>query len=934
MTVAGAPRPVSGLRRKAVLATLALHPGHVVAVDSLVDVVWGDGPPPATALNTVQRHISYLRSVFGGRQAIVARPPGYQLDVGPEASDVEVAERLVRQARDIEPVGRIALLRSAAGLWRGPALADVTALPWLAEQAGHLEQLRTTIARALLDARLAAGEHAEVVPDLDRLAQAHPLDEEIHAQLMRALYRAGRQGDALAVFRRLRHTLDEELGVEPGRALRELETAILRQDVAMDAPAPIAVPPPAPDHPVPAQLPSANVAFVGRTGELAVLDDLLPGPSAPATVVIAVSGTAGVGKTALALHWAHRAAGRFPDGQLYVNLRGYDPGGPAADPADVLLGFLEALGVPPARIPQDGDARAARYRSVLAGRRVLVMLDNARDVDQVRPLLPGSAGCLVVVTSRQPLTPLVVTDGAHPLPLDLPSRGEARDLVTRRLGGRRAAAEPEAVDEIIDRCVRLPLALAIAAARAAVQPRLPLAALAAQLRDAAALDTLHGGDAATDIRAVFSWSYRQLPADAARLFRLLGLHPGPDIGRLAAAALAGSPPARADRLLTELTRANLLSEHNPEHSPARFAFHDLLRAYAAECAADAGPEEGPAALGRVYDHYLHTAHAAALALHPPFSRIVLPPARPGVPSVRFRARADAAAWCTAESAVLLAVVPAAARSGFEAEAWRTAWAVSGHLDRSGHWSDWWTVQQIALDAATRIGDPLGQGHAHRDLGRACSRLGRQDEAVRHLRSALELFRAAGDAAGEAHTSLNLGQVLERQGRHAAALEQSRQALALFERADSPAGVAYTLNAVGWQQSLLGDQHGALVSCERAVKLLRQVGDVQGEADAWDSLGHAHHRLADPHRALACYGRAETLFRQTGDRYSEASTLRKIADAHRSLADPGAARDAGRRALVILDALGHPDADDVRTELRRAAGPPGAGLPGGERAAIG
>lgn len=925
VTVAGTPQAVSGLRRKAVLATLALHPGKVVSTDRLIDVVW-DGRAPATAVNTVQRHVSHLRTVFGLRRAIVARPPGYLLDIGPEASDVEVAERLVREATQADHLAaRVSRLRSALALWRGQPLADVSELPWLAEQAGHLDQLRMTAARALLDARLAAGEHAQVIPELQRLAREHPLDEEIHAQLMRALYRAGRQGDALAVFRRLRQTLDEDLGIDPSRALRDLETAILRQDATVEAPPPITAGPSAPPHPVPAQLPPVVAAFVGRAAELAILDALLTGtedrPGGPATVVIsALSGTAGVGKTALAMHWVHRVAGRFADGQLYVNLRGYDPGGPATDPGDVLRGFLEALGVPPARIPADRDGRAALYRSVLAGRRVLVLLDNARDVEQVRPLLPGAPGCLVVVTSRQPLTPLVITEGAHPLPLDLPTREEARDLLAHRLGGRRVAAEPGAVEEIIDRCARLPLALAITAARAAVQPRLPLAALAGQLRDAAgALDALHGGDAGTDIRAVFSWSYLRLSDDAARLFRLLGLHPGPDIGRAAAAGLAGLPIARADQLLTELTGANLLTQHGG----SRFTFHDLLRAYAAERAAATGPaSEHRAALARVYDHYLQTAHTAALALHPHFSPIDLPTPQAGVAPARIGTRSDAAAWFAAETAVLLAAVATAAGSGFEDRAWRTAWALSGHLDRSGRWSDWLTVAQIALDAAVRVGDRIGQGQANRDLGRVCSRLGRHDEAVRHLRRALALFHDVGDAAGEAHTHLNLGQVIERQGHHAAALDESRQALALFERAGSLAGQAYTLNAVGWQQSLLGDHHSALASCERAVELLRVVGDVQGEADAWDSLGFAHHQLGEHRRAIACYERAVTLFHRTDDRYSQASTLRKAGDSHRSVGDPVAARAAWQRALAMLDELGHPDADEIRGDLPGL--PPGDG----------
>jgi DNA-binding SARP family transcriptional activator/tetratricopeptide (TPR) repeat protein len=935
--VAGRPKAVSGVRRRAVLATLALQPGHIVSTDRLIDIVWDDDPP-ATAVNTLQRHISYLRAVFGARSAIVARSPGYLLDGGVlyeaperagEATDVAVVRRLLRQSRQADPAEQVTMLRAATALWRGPALADVTGLPWLDQQAAQLAELRLDVVRALLDARLAIGEHAQLLEELAALAPEQPLDERIHAQLMLAQYRAGRQADALATFRRLRQTLDEELGVEPGQPVRELQAAILRQDASIDAlPSGAGTPSAAGTTavqamraaPIPAQLPAALPAFVGRTAELSALDSLLPVNETdhPAAMAIAaVSGTAGVGKTALVLRWANRVASRFCDGQLYANLRGFDPGGRAIDPADALHGFLLAFGVPAARIPPGRDARTGLFRSTLAGKAVLVVLDNARDVDQVRPLLPGSPGCLVVVTSRDQLTPLIVTEGARPLVLDLPSRDEARDLFAHRLEGHRLAAEPDAVDEIIDRCARLPLALAIAAARAAIQSGLALTTLAGQLRDSAdRLVTLRGGDRATDLCAVFSWSYRRLSAEAARMFRLLGLHPGPDIGSAAAASLLGVEPARAGRLLTELTAANLLSEHRP----GRYAFHDLLRAYAAERAAATGSvADNRAALGRVFDHYVYTAHAATLALHPPFSQIELPPCPPDVRPTPIDGRAEAMAWFTAELTVLLAAVSHAAGSGFEVVACRLAWTMTRFLDGSGHWSEWLAVHRTALAAAVRIDDLAAQEHACRDLGRAFSRMGRQEEAVQHLRRALALCDAVGDQTGRAHTHLNLGQAAERQGRLHAALDHSQQALDLFQRSGHLAGQAYTLNVVGWQQSLIGDHHRGLACCKRAVRMLRQVGDVQGEADAWDSLGYANHQLGWYRQAIACYEKAVRLFHQHGDRYAGAATLRHIGDTYTALGDPVAARTAWLRALAILDALGHPEADEVRANLARMVG---------------
>ncbi|WP_410815522.1 BTAD domain-containing putative transcriptional regulator [Micromonospora sp. 050-3] len=897
VVVAGSPQAVNGVRRKAVLATLALHAGRVVSVDRLIDVVWGD-QLPATAANTLQRHVSYLRGVLGEPGSIVARQPGYLLDTGPDSTDVQAAERLIDLARrSSDRNERVKHLTAAVALWRGPPLADVAGSAWLEEQAEHLARLRLEAERSLAEARLSVGEHAELVPGLERLVRQHPFDEHLHAQLMLALYRDGRQGEAVATYRRLRDNLRENLGLDPGPRLRDLECAILRQDTSIAAPA-VAAP-----TRVAAQLPPPVPTFTGRDAELAVLDALV---DRGGTVV--VSGTAGVGKTALAVHWAHRAAERFPDGQLYVNLRGFDPAATPTEPARALHGFLEALGVPVARMPRDPDTMASLYRTTVAGKRLLVVLDNARDAEQVRPLLPGSPDCLAIVTSRDQLIPLVVTESAQPVPLDLLSPGEARDMLVRRLGERQVAAEPAAADTIADRCARLPIALAIVAARAATNRHFSLAAVAGELGD---LDAFRAGDEATDVRAVFSWSCRTLSPPAARLFRLLSLHPGPDVSAPAVASLAGIDGQATGPLLTELTRANLFTEH----TYGRYAFHDLLRAYAASLADEAEPPaERRDAVHRLLDHCLHTAHAADLALHPHFSAISLPPPPAGVTPERPRSRSAAAAWFTTEVPVLLAAVPLAARSGFEGHAWRLAWAMAGFLHRQGHWQDWLGTQQIALAAASRIGDQTGQGHAHRSLGLACSRLRRYDEADDHLRRALDLFTDVGDDAGRAHTYLNLGQLAERQGQHQQALRHSRQALALFRGTGNRAGQGYTLNAVGWQEALLGNYHHALESCGEALRMLQEVDDVQGQADTWDSLGHAHHQLGDDRRAIACYEHALDLFTQVNDRYAEAGTYVNLGGSHRALGDLGATRAAWRRALTILDELGDADADSIRADL--------------------
>jgi len=689
----GAVRTVSGLRRKAVLATLALQAGEIVSTDRLADTVWGDHAPPR-ALNTLQSHVSHLRTVLGSKAAILGRPPGYVLDLGGEGTDVRLAERLLRQASLLaDPAHAAAELREALALWRGKPLADLTGSAWLEQQAERLGLLCEQIERALAGARLASGEHAQLVPQLERMVADQPLDEGLHAQLMLALYRSGRQADALAAYQRLRLMLGEQLGIDPSQALRDLETAILRQDasLSLDTPAgAVTLPgttawPPATSPspvPVPAQLPPAIAGFAGRDAELASLDAILPRPAANGTapagtvVISAIAGTAGAGKTALALHWAHRVRDQFPDGQLYVNLRGFDPSGPAMDPDQALRGFFDAFGLPPERVPSGVQAKAGLYRSLLSGKRMLVVLDNARDTEQVRPLLPGTAGCLALVTSRNQLTGLIAADGGYPLSLGLLTVPEAYDLLTRRLGARRVAAERRAAEQIITSCARLPLALTIAAARAAARPGF-LLAIAAELRQSAALlDHFDGGELAVNVRAVFACSYRALSSDTARLFRMLGLHPGPDISVAAAASLAGIPSGQARMLLAELARAHLLTER----SPGRYAFHDLLRAYAAEQAqAHEDDDARREAIHRMLDHYLHTAETAASRLNPVRDPAAATPPRPGVTCDDVTDYQQALAWFTAERPVLLTTV-AQAFAGFGTYAWQLASALTCFLD--------------------------------------------------------------------------------------------------------------------------------------------------------------------------------------------------------------------------------------------------------------
>jgi tetratricopeptide (TPR) repeat protein/transcriptional regulator with XRE-family HTH domain len=668
-----------------------------------------------------------------------------------------------------------------------------------------------------------------------------------------------------------------------------------------------------PPAPVPRQLPADVPAFAGRAAELAGLDRLLTaGSPEPATVVIsAVSGTAGVGKTALAVHWAHRVAGQFPDGQLYVNLRGFGPDEQVMDPAEAVRGFLDALGVPPQRIPAGLDAQAGLYRSLLSGRRILIVLDNARDSAQARPLLPGAPGCLALVTSRSQLSGLV-TDGARPLGLDLLTPGESRELLARRIGPGRVAAEPQAAGEIITRCARLPLALAIVAARAAAHPRFPLAALAAELHGTHdRWDALTSEDPGTDVRAVFSWSCHALTPGARRLFRLLGLHPGPDISAPAAASLAGLPLPQVRPRLAELAGAHLITEH----VPGRYTFHDLLRAYAASTARGTDPgDDCRAAIRRVLDHYLHTAHTADRLLNPTRDPVTLTLPQPGVTPEEPGDHEQALAWFTAEHLILLAAVDHASAAGLDTCTWQLAWTLWTFQARRGHWRDQAAVQRAAVAATTRLADPCAQALAHRLLAQVYTELGCYDDARTHSRHALGLYRQVGNQPGQAYTHNGLAFIWERQGRHAEATGHARQALSLFRAAGHRRGPADALNTLGWLHIQLGDCQQGLSYCQEALTLHQELGIRDGQAATWDSLGYARRHLGQYPQAAVCYQHALALYRDLGDRYLEANTLNHIGDTHRAAGDIAAARDAWQQAMAILDELDHPDAEQVLDRL--------------------
>ncbi len=791
----------------------------------------------------------------------------------------------------------------------------------------RLTELRLQAVEISADALLRLGRYAEVVGELERVAAAHPLRERLSGLLMRGLSGDGRRADALAVYHEVRRVLVSELGLEPGAELRELQQRILTADAAngdalevtSGAPAVVA----ANDHAriVPRELPGVGRDFVGRERELNVLSALLEQAvgAVPGTVVIsAISGMAGVGKTALALHWAHRVAERFPDGQLYADLRGFGPGADSVPSGQVMRRFLGALGVAPQSVPADADAEASMYRSMLASRRVLVVLDNARDAAQVRPLLPGSAGCLVVITSRSQLTGLAAVAGARLLALGLLTGQEARELLAGRLGRERVAAEPDAVDELAGLCARLPLALAITAARAAARPAHPLEALAAELRAVsgplATLDALNADEPAASVRAVFSWSYEQLSPEAARMFRLLGLHPGPDMSASAAASLAAVAPARARRLLAELTGAHLCAEQ----TPGRYAFHDLLHAYAAEQARALDSDSAlRAATARMLDHYLHTAYAAAILRNPAHKSLSIPPPQPGVTSEHPADHRQALAWFENEHHVLLATATLAAETGFDRHAWQLPWTIRDYLDNKGHWQELTTMQHSALDAATRLGDTGGQAATHRNLAAAYAQHATYHLARDHLATSIELYQRLGDRVGQARAQLTLGWVFGCEERYAEALGWSEQARDLFDAIGDQVGHARALHQSGLYCAHLGRHLQSRTFCQQALALLQQLGHRSYEAESWQNLGYAEQQSGDHRAAASCYQRALGLFRELGDRYSQATVLTHLGDAQHAAGQTQAARTAWHEAVTILDALHHTDASKVGAQLRRA-----------------
>lgn len=881
----GRPLDVPRQRRQ-VLAALLVDAGRPVTVDTLVERVWGD-EPPAQARETVYVHVNKIRRLLPpGSARIVRRASGYVLVVDRRSVDLFRFRDLVSRTGD-QPAESLA---EAVQLWRGEPLADLPG-PWAERVRVGWRQAYFDAVLAWADSEIALHRPGVVIERLTSLVAEHPLVEPLAGALVRALGAAGRTAEALRAYADARSRLVDQLGAEPGPELRDAQRQVL------DEPRPSTV--------RPRQLPPDITGFVGRGPELIALDRVGPTPYAPRVAV--VSGPAGVGKSTLAVHWAHTARPGFPDGELYVNLRGFDASGFPVDPTDALRGFVEALGVPPPAVPADRDGLIGLYRTLLAERRMIILADNARDADQVQPLIPGAAGCLVLVTSRDRLEALAVVNTA--VLLDLPSFSveESRLLLRQRLGHDRTSVEPGALDRIVDACAGLPLALAVAAGRAAARPRHSLARLADDLSaESGTLDGLAGTTAQADVRSVLSWSYRVVGAESARLFRLLSVHPGPDVDVVAAAATAGLDVERTVTLLAELTRLHLLDE-----GPGpRYAFHDLLRGYGVE---QTSPDERRMASRRLLDFYLRTAHDAAWRLYPYRERITIVADADG-PGVAFPDAEAATAWFRAERTVLANAVAHGARVGFDEHSWQLAHTLSKYYEMQGDWHDWGATLQAGLTAAERLGDTRAQSLCLLGVGSSFTRGRRFADAEAWLRRGLELCRAGNDVAALARAHHNLSNVLFCQGRMPEALEMSTRAYELYASIGDHWGRSAALNSTAVIHTEVGDYERAVENAQRGIDIAGGCANERGAAYGWNTLGYAWHLGGDDERAVPAYRRAIDLARRLNDRFLEADTLNRLGEAlaPRSPAD---ARTAWTEALRIFVELGDPVADDVRARLR-------------------
>jgi DNA-binding SARP family transcriptional activator/Tfp pilus assembly protein PilF len=891
---------MSGTGQRFLLALLLCHHSRIISVNRLVDLLWPD-TPPRNGLNSLQLKISRLRQVLGDRSRIRYEPGGYRLVIAPGELDAQLFEGLATDGRSALAAGdaekAAELLTNALDLWRGSAFAGVDDMPVVREEAARLEEERLAVLESRLEADLMAGRHSELVGELTQLCSRYPLREKFRGQLMLALYRSGRQADALQVYREAREQLADELGIDPGPELRKLEQAILLDDPTL-APVPPEAGPPVRPVLRPAQLPRDIGTFTGRADEVGRLNSLLRKAEPVSMTVCVIDGAAGIGKSALAIHVAHAAASAYPDGQIYLNLHGATPGLVPLTSHEALLRLFRALDVKPSQPAFAGDAEeaAAYFRTVTAGRRLLVVLDDAASEAQVRPLLPGGAGCAVLITSRRVLSAL---DGATHLHLDTLGQDDAEALLAQLAGAQRVSAEAGASAEIVRLCGRLPLAIRVAGARISARPDRTLGGFAERLAGAhRRLDELEHADLA--VRASFLLSLRQLTVEAIRIFRLLGLLAVAQIGSPAIAALTGLRSDRVEPALDSLVDAQLVLGCG-----GRYAMHDLVRLYSkehAETHISAG--DRAAAVRRALHHYLATTRNAMQALvseSAPRLSFGLPGAQLVVPGLALSDRRAATAWFDAEADNLISVARQAAGSPGDGPsvAFGLITALVPLFGLRGRRTELLPLNLLAGRIADDLDDTRAQALAHTDIGgayRACRQL---DRAVGYFERALPEWRSIGDAGGEIDALNGLAVIARSRGHFDEATAYYRRAIELRRDLDDRLGVAHLLNSIGFVLHAQRRFEPANDHYQQALSIFRDLGDLVGQGMVLGNLAELQRVSGHPDQALAAFSEALFVIREAGDRTAEAEALWNLGYALHTLGQPDQARDRWEQAVLLL-----------------------------------
>jgi DNA-binding SARP family transcriptional activator/tetratricopeptide (TPR) repeat protein len=891
--------------RRVILGVLAVRVGEVVPYTELVDVLWGESPP-RTAFKTLHSHVARIRQALaaaGVDPVVTTRDPGYVLELAPERVDAHRFELLVRGARaDLARGDRraaVATLRTAADLWRGEPFTGIDLGAWGHHEFERLRELRLSATEDRWDAEIATGGAPTAALELPRLVAGEPLRERLTGLLMLALHRCGRHAEALGAYEKLRHRLADELGVDPGPELSELHTAILRRDTALDAPATSPVP-----SQVPAQIPARAGHFTGRATELSHLDDALTGDEPP---IVVISGPAGMGKTSLAVQWASSIAGRFPDGQLFLDLRGHDPDHAVTAEA-ALAHLLRGLDVPEDRIPAGESARSALYRTLLHTRRCVVLVDDAGTVDHVLPLVPGSDTSVLVVTSRRSLTGLIARHAVRHVVLDALDDASSVALLAKVLGKDRVAREPEATARLAEVCAGMPLALRIAAARLVGVPTRLVAELVDELSGARLEGLALEGDLRT-VRTVLASAYHPLSPDAARLLRLFATVPAPTVSGHLGAALADVPVAAARATLGELSGAHLVIGAGED----RYRFHDLIREFARDRAA-VEEREPDAVAGRLLDWYLFVADEANRLVNPDRDA-VKPGFRFPLPPLPFVAdRHEATAFLESERDGFLPVIQYAREQGMPVAAWHLVYLLASFYEMSGHWTERVELCRAGLAAARDAGDRAGEAEMLRALGVAFYMTRRLTEAVATNLTALEVVRELGDLAGEGHVLNNLANAYADLRRFDEAEPAFRAAAERATAAGNRIGVGLAQRNLGYALVRMGRARDSLAPLAEALAIFDDIGNVRLRAGTLDTLGEARRDLGRHADALRDLTEALAISREIGDRWLEWELLRSCGVTHLAAGDPAAALDHFGQSLSVTRAVHDRNGEAIALQL--------------------